>query len=437
MERQRAKPKLKKQLGLFEVTVYGVGVILGAGIYAIIGQGAGLAGNALWLAFIFAAIIASFTGLSYAELSSMYPKEAAEYVYTRKAFRRESLSFVIEWVMIIALIIAASAVSLGFAGYFIRLFGNVEMLLIPVAMVLIALLSIINFFGIKESAKFNIISTMIEFGGLVIIIVLGLSFIGSPDINYFEAPLGITGILSATALIFFAFIGFDEVANISEETRNAPKIIPKALLIALVISTILYILVSISAVSIFGWENLAASSAPLTDVAVHAMGPDMLIIMSVIALFATGNTVLIMLIVLSRLLYGMSSQGSLPGVFSKIHSKRGTPYISVFLVMALAIIFTTIGDIKFVATLTDIGIFVAYLFVNLSLIWLRFKEPHLERPFKVPLNIGRLPILAALGVVICVGMFFFFEPIILLAETAVIIVGYVIHRALSGRKERS
>ena len=430
MERQRAKPTLKRGIGLFEATVYGIGVILGAGIYVIIGPGAGLAGNAVWLSFIFAAIIASFTGLSYAELSSMHPKEAAEYVYTRKAFRRESLSFVIEWIMIVSLIIAAAAVSLGFAGYFVKIFGS-EMLLIPVAVALIGILSLINFLGIKESARFNIIATMIEFFGLVIIIVLGLSFIGSPDINYFEAPEGLPGIMGATALIFFAFIRFDEIANISEETRNAPKTVPKALMIALIISTILYVLVAISAVSIAGWETLSHSGAPLTDVAVHAIGPDILIIMSVIAMFATGNTVLIMLIVLSRMLYGMSNQKSLPPILSKIHNTRRTPYISVFLVMVFAMLFVTIGNIKTVATLTDIGIFIAYFFVNLSLIGVRLKSKEVKASFRSPINIGNFPILAALGAVTCFVMFFFFEPIMLLAETAIIVLGYVVYRVIN------
>ena len=168
--------KLKRELGLIETTLYGVGIILGAGIYALIGKSAGFAGNALWMSFIIAAIIASFTGLSYAELSSLYPKEAAEYVYTKRAFKRNYLSLLVAFTMILAGTVAAATVSLGFAGYFSYLFGGP----IPViALSLIFLLSLLNYYGIKESARFNIISTIIEIGGLVFVVLIGLCFIGS------------------------------------------------------------------------------------------------------------------------------------------------------------------------------------------------------------------------------------------------------------------
>lgn len=426
---ERAKPELKKELGLFETTIYGIGIILGAGIYAIIGEGAGLAGNALWLSFLIAAIIASFTGLSYAELTSMYPRAAAEYVYTKKAFNRESLAFVLGFVIIIAGIISGSTVALGFAGYFSSLFGTG---IIPIAIILLVLLSILNFVGIKESAKFNIISTLIEFSGLIIIILIALPYLGSVD--YFFVPGGFSGIMAATALIFFAFIGFEDLANISEETKNAHSTIPKALLISLIVSTILYILVSISAVSVLGWETLSMSSAPLTDVAVAGWGPSMIGILSVIALFATGNTVLIMLIVVSRMIYGMSRGGSLPGFLSRLHIKRRTPFISIFLVMALAIVFTFIGNIGMVASLTNAGIFISFFFVNLSVIFLRFRRPGDKRPFRTPINIGRFPLIPFLGTISCLLIFLYFDPIILLAESVIIILGYILYLFLKHRR---
>ena len=228
---------LKKTLGLFETSVYGIGIILGAGIYAIIGEGAGITGNSLWLSFIIAAFIASFTGLSYAELSSMFPKTAAEYVYTKKAFNKDSLSFLIGWIFIWAGVVSAATVSIAFAGYFSRLFGTEIM---PVAIGLIISLSILNFIGIKQSSRFNIISTIIEVSGLLIIIALGMNFIGSGNINYFDMPNGLNGLITSAALIFFAFIGFEDIVNISEETKNARSVIPRALLISLAVSTILY-----------------------------------------------------------------------------------------------------------------------------------------------------------------------------------------------------
>jgi len=425
------KSELKKELSLFETTVYGIGVILGAGIYAIIGKAAGVSGDSFWLSFVIAGLIAAFTGLSYAELSSMYPKSASSYVYTRKAFNRRSLSFVIGWVVIVGLIVAGATVALAFSGYFASLFSTP---IVPVAIASIALFTAVNYIGIKESAKFNIISTFIEAGGLIIIVILGLSFWGNPDINYFDMQAGIPGLLAGVTLVFFAFIGFEDLANISEETKNATKVIPRALLISLAFSAILYILVAISAVSVLGSAALATSSAPLTDVAVAVIGPQILWIYSIIALFATGNTMLIFLIVASRMLYGISNEGGLPKFFGQLHTIRRTPYFSILFVGLIASVLTLIGDIGIVASLTDIGVFIAFFFVNLSLVWLRFTKPKEKRPFRMPVNIGKFPLIAALGAVTCFYMLFHFEPVIVLAEVVVIIVGAAVYTIYSRHK---
>ncbi|HLD77532.1 MAG TPA: APC family permease, partial [archaeon] len=298
---------LKRSLGLGEATFYGIGIIIGAGIYAIIGAGAGIAGNGLWLSFAIAAVIAGLTGLSYAELSSRLPKEAAEYHYTKRAFDKSTLAFSVGWVMIIANLIATATVSLGFAGYFSSLFNTP---LVPVAAVLVLIMGAINFIGIKESAKFNIIATLIEAGGLVVVIALATPLLGTADFSIPAASW--SGILPGAALIFFAFLGFEDVANISEETKNARKVIPKALLIALAVSTLLYILTSLSALALIGAPALAASPAPLSDAVAAAAGPSAAGILSIIALFATFNTALFLLIVSSRMLYGIAAGGDLP-----------------------------------------------------------------------------------------------------------------------------
>ncbi|MBW1839217.1 MAG: amino acid permease [Deltaproteobacteria bacterium] len=415
--------KLKKELGLFEITVYGVGVILGAGIYAIMGEGAGLAGNAVWMSFIIAAIVASFTGLSYAELSSMYPKTAAEYNYTRKAFRKEWLAFLVGFTMIVAGLFFSATVSIGFAGYFSALFGTP---IIMTAIGLIVVLSLINFMGIKQSSKVNIISTFIELSGLVIIIIIGLPYIGGA-VNYFAAPFGMSGIVGAAALLFFAFIGFENIANISEEAKNATKIIPRALILSLIISTILYILVAISAVSVIGWEGLSMSSAPLADVAVAGMGASMHLVLSVIALFATGNTVLIMLIVTSRMMYGISREYS-RGLLSKIHKRTGTPHLAIIAVLILSSFATLLGDLGTVANMTNAGVFITYLFVNSSLIRMRYTKPKEERPFKVPINIGKMPVLPVLGIITSLFMLIQFDAFILTLELILIGLGYLFFR---------
>lgn len=412
--------KLKKELSLLTATLYGVGIILGAGIYVLIGQGAGIAGNSIWLSFAVAAVIAAFTGMSYAELSGMFPKDAAEYVYTKHAFNRNYLSFIVQWTMIFTLIISASTVALGFGGYFSFVFGVAPII---AAAGLLVVLSIINYIGIKESARFNIFATLVEVSGLVIVAILGLFFIGRVD--YFPSPSGLSGVLSATALIFFAYIGFEELVNLSEETKNARKVIPKALVLALGISTLLYILVSLASVSILGAETLAKSPAPLTEVVSKVM-PQAGILMSFIAFFATANTVLVILIVASRMLYGLSCNNTFPSICGRIGSRR-TPYVSVFIVMISSLAFLLIGGIKTIALLTDIGIFIVYVFVNASLIRLRYRMPNAKRTFRSPLNIGKFPVLAALGIITSFLMLLHFEPALIFYEMIMASVGLIFY----------
>src|SRR3972149_9798419 len=236
------KVELKRQLGLLEITLSGVGIILGAGIYALLGKATGLAGNAVWLSFAFAAFVAIFTGLSYAELSSMFPKASAEHQYTKSAFNKKP-AFIIGWLIIFSGIIGASTVALGFGGYFSALF---KVPVLTSAFVLIVILSLLLFYGIKESAWFAIISTLIETAGLIIIIFIGLPYLGKVD--YFEMPQGLAGVFEASALVFFAYTGFESIVKLSEETKDPEKTIPRGLMLSVLISVILYIMVAISAV---------------------------------------------------------------------------------------------------------------------------------------------------------------------------------------------
>jgi basic amino acid/polyamine antiporter, APA family len=418
-----AKRKLKKELSLFTATLYGIGIIVGAGIYVLIGQGAGIAGNAVWISFAVAAVIAACTGLSYAELAGMFPKDAAEYVYTKKAFKRENISFLVQWIMIFTIIVSASTVALGFGNYLSYLLG------VPAlagAALLIIALSIVNYIGIKESAKFNNISTIVEVAGLLIVIAIGMFFIGNANVDYFQAPAGLSSILAATALIFFAYIGFEELVNLSEETKNASRVIPKALVLSLVISTILYILVALSAVSVIGADALAASHAPMAQV-VSTVIPQGGLLLAIIALFATANTALVMLIVVSRMLYGMSGHG-MPRVCG-IVGKRGTPYFSVFIVMLLSLVFITVSGMKTIALLTDVGLFLVYVAVNASLIRLRYSKSRAKRTFKSPINIGRFPLLAGIGIASSGLMLLHFDPMLIFYEVLVAIIGFAFYTA--------
>lgn len=420
--------KLKREIGLFGATAYGVGIILGAGIYALIGPAAGIAGNSLWMSFLIGALISSFTGLSYAELSTMFPRAAAEYVYVKEAFENRLLAFLIGWLIIFTGVVSASTVALGFAGYFKGLF---DFPMILTALILILLLSLVNFYGIKESSTLNILFTGIEIIGLLIIIFLGMPNLGK--VNYLEAPHGAGGILAAAALIFFAYLGFEDIANIAEETKNPSKTLPRALILSVVITVAVYVLVAISVVSLTSWFDLRRSEAPLAYAASTALGENAHLVMSFIALFATANTVLIILIVGSRMLYGMARDGSIPHILSNIHPKRRTPWMAVIFMLAFSMLFVLLGDIKVVAGIASFGVFISFALVNLSLIWLRYKKPELKRPFKVPINIGRFPIISFLGLASCSLMVTQFDLIVVSFGIFVIIMGIISYRIYRGK----
>ncbi|TKJ19192.1 MAG: amino acid transporter [Promethearchaeota archaeon Loki_b32] len=424
MEEVKKKPKLKRRVSLFALTAYGVGNVLGAGIYALIGEVVGITGNLSWLSFILASVTGALTGLSYAELSAMFPKSAAEFVYTEEAFKIRTLSFILGWIIIFSGIFSAATVALAFSSYLSGFFGiDSVYLIIFFAILLVLILSGINIVGIKTSTRTNILFTLIEASGLIIIIIIGFPFFGS--VNYFELPTAasFTAVFSAVALIFFAYIGFEDIANIAEEVKEPHRNLPKAIIYSIIITTILYCLTAISVVSILPYNEIAASEAPLRDVAAEVLGSAGGIIMSLIALFATANTVLIMLIVTSRMMYGMARDKALPEGLSKISPKYRTPVIAVFLTMILTIIPIFFGDISIVAHATVFGVLINFFLVNISLIALRKTKPNLERPFKVKPSIKWVPIIALLGSIVCIGLLFTFDWLIIVIQSVIILCG--------------
>jgi APA family basic amino acid/polyamine antiporter len=414
------KVELKRELGLLEVTLSGIGIILGAGIYALIGKAAGLAGNSVWLSFGIASLIAVFTGLSYAELSSMFPKAGAEHEYVRNAFGRK-LAFVIGWLIILSGVIGAATVALGFGGYF-NAFFKVPVILS--AIVLIVALSFLLFYGIKETARFVIIATLIETAGLVIVIFIGLPYLGKVD--YFEMPYGWTGVFQASALVFFAYTGFEGIVKLSEETKSPEKTIPKGLILAIGVSIFLYITVALSAVSVMGWERLSTSDAPFADLAFFAFGSNAFILLTAIALFATANTVLMMMLGSSRIIYGMADSRTLPAILASVHTSRRTPWIAILVTMVVSILFIFAGDIAFVANVDNFTLFVTFFIINAALILLRYKEPGMNRPFRVPLNAGRLPILPFLGILSCVFMLAQLEGKVIFTGVMLVTLGWIV-----------
>ena len=414
--------KLKRDLTLFDLIFYGVGIILGAGIYVLVGHATAEAGNAVWMSFVIAAIIASFTGLSYAELSSMYPKDAAEYTFVKTAFKDTTVGFVIGWLTFTMTIIAGAAVSLGFGQYLSSLTGVSA---VTGAAALVILFATLNYTGIKISSRINIILTSLTVLGLLIIIAIGLPHIGSVD--YFELPKGFIGIFGAAAIVFFAYLGFDEIVNVSEESKNAKRNVPKAIIISVAITTVIYILVALSAVSVVPWQHLGKSGTPMTLVAQQGMGDSAGMLLGIFALFATASTVLILMIAASRMLFGMAEDNVMPKALLKV-GKRKTPYVCILIITIVSLAFIMYTGIKDIALLVDFSAFFVFAMINLSALILRFTQPNTKRLFKVPLSIGRVPLLPLLGFLISGYMILHFSIPLIWYGILVMVAGYVFYK---------
>jgi basic amino acid/polyamine antiporter, APA family len=407
---------LERSISLNQAILYGSGTIIGAGIYVLIGVAAGISGNLLWLSFLIAAVIAAVTAFSYAELTHRYPKDAAESVYIIKAFKNKQFAFFIGIITLFTGVFAAATVAWGFASYF-KFFVAIDPLFVAIGM--LAILSVINFIGIQKSVTLNNILTSLTIIGLILTILFGLRFVGAVD--YFTGFDGTTlwensfslipSIFSAAALIFFAYVGFEELANVTEEVKDAKRNTPKAIIAALVLTTILYVLISIVAVSVITPADLANAAdpnnllteGPLAIVAEKAIAPGFGFVLSILALFATASVTLVLLNVSSRILYGMANEGLMPKIFGHVNRKTKTPHIAIILTLIMSIIFAFVGDIKELGNLTTVIHFFLFFTVNATLVVIRYNE-HKARQRK-GLHLSWIPWFAVAGAVFCFFMF--------------------------------
>lgn len=419
------KLTLRRSLGLLETTVGGVGIILGAGIYALIGEVAAKSGDAMWISFVMAGLMAAVVGLSYAELASTFPRAGADYEYTRRAFGQRP-AFVVGWLIVIGNVVAASAVALAFGGYFSSLV-DADVRLVAVAVLVIA--TLIAFYGIREALWTSIALTAVEAGGLIFIIAIGVPHFG--DVDILQANSGATGVFAGGALVMFAFIGFEQVATLAEETRDASRVVPRAMLLAIGISCALYLLVAIAAISVLGWESLSATDAPLAEVARQALGGSAFDVIAVVALFSTANTILLMLVAASRMIYGMASSEALPRFLAWVHPGVQTPARAIVICLIVSVGFALSGDLGLVAGATNFAVFVGFGAVNASLIVLRYTHADTPRPFRVPLNIGRFPVLPVVALASVVFMMANLETNAILIGLGLFALGIVAMEALS------
>lgn len=396
METDAQADSLKRVFGLPTLVIYGVGDILGAGIYAVIGKIAGLSGTLVWVSFLTAMVVAALTALSYAELGSRFPQSGGVACFVHKAFRTDWLSILVGWLMFCTCLVSMATLSKAFAGY-LNTFAPV----IPAWLIILALfsgLAFINFRGMQESSALNIFCTALEASGLLIVILVSTLFLtgsgagaGNPPVSLVpsEQAIGWTGVLQGAALAFYAFIGFEDIVNVSEEVKNPERNVPRAILFALAIAGVVYVLVSWLATNVISPSELAASNAPLLDVVRRAQPNFPQIIFTLIALFAVLNTALLNFVTASRLLFGMSREGLLPAWLGKLHPRRKTPYRTLFIILPIVIFLALSGTLQFLAGTTATLILAMFCLVNLSLLLIKRRESQ-TNGFQVPYLIPAL-----------------------------------------------
>lgn len=427
---------LKRVFGLTTLVIYGVGDILGAGIYAVVGKIAGLSGSMVWASFLCAMLVAALTALSYAELGSRLPKSGGVAYFIHSAFRNEWLSLLVGWLMFCTCLVSMATLSIAFSGYL-----NAFAPMIPtwaIVIVLFAGLAFINFRGMKESSALNIFCTTLEVSGLIIVILLSISFLmggttaAAPSPPLSAETVGISAILQGAALAFYAFIGFEDIVNVAEEVKNPERNVPRAILLALSIAGVIYILVSWLATQVLSPAELSASGAPLLDVVRRAQPNFPAVIFTIIALFAVLNTALLNFVTASRLLFGMSREGLLPPWLGKVHPVRRTPYRTFLVILPIVIFLALSGTLQFLAGTTATLIMAMFCLVNVSLLVIKRREPR-SPGFQIP---WLVPAFALGSNVILIAFASQASHLLALAFTVIGLILIWLHKTLAG-KQRS
>lgn len=396
---------LRRRLSLPLLVLYGVGVTIGAGIYVLIGSVAGHAGMHAPLAFVLAAIVMGLTVGSYAELCTRYPVAAGEAAYVKAAFRHRALSTATGLVMIASGVVAAATVALGSTGYIAHFIDWPAPLVVAIVVIVLGLVSA---WGILESVLLASIFTIVEVAGLAIIIVAGVradlpiasALFTMPSIQSGLWP----GIAFASLLAFFAFTGFEDLTNMVEEAKTPERNVPIAMAITLVLTTILYVVISAIAVSALPIERLAASASPLSLVYRELAGVSPATI-SAIAIVATLNTVIAQMTMATRVVYGMAKLGDLPRVLGSVNPATATPLLATGSIIIATLTLAWLTPFERLAELTSISTLIVFAMVNLALLKLRFEGAR-PRPgvLTVPLFVPVLGLVSSLALIVSAAM---------------------------------
>ena len=399
-------PELRRVIGKRTLLIFVVGDVLGAGIYALVGEVGAETGGAIWTAFTLALILAVFTAFAYAELVTKYPRAAGAALYVNKAFRIPFVSFMVAFAVMASGVTSASTLSRAFGGDYLKVFVDVPVAL--TALVFIVVVACINFRGISESVKLNLGLTAIEVTGLLLICLIALAAVvdGAAGTDTgrafdFKADESVIGaMVGGAGLAFYALIGFEDSVNVAEETKQPERNYPIALFGGLAVAGVIYIAVTVLASMTVPTGRLTGSSGPLIEVA--QVGPLAIDpkVFSAIALFALANGALINMVMASRLMYGMSNEGILPRVFGRVHGTRRTPYVSIIATTVLAMILISTGDLGDLADMTVFLLLGVFITVNVSVLVLRrdsVKHRHFTTPTVIPV----------IGAIVCLALMLF------------------------------
>ena len=383
---------LKRGIGPWLLFFFVLGDIVGAGIYALVGEVGATVGGAIWSAFLCAFILAIFTAASYAELVTKYPRAGGSATYVNNAFRNSFVSFMVAFAVAASSITSASVLSLAFSGDYLLQFISVPSVL--AALVFVVIVGCINFYGISESVRLNLAFTCVEITGLLLIVLIGIVTLGTGEgeparaFEFKEGASIIPAILAGTVLSFYALIGFDDSVNVAEEVRHPSRIYPRAIFGGLLAAGVVYLLVTFTASMVVPTGELAASSGPLLEVVERSPFALPPLLFAGIALIAVSNGALINLIMASRVIYGMADQGVLPTVFSRVHPGRQTPWVAIL--FATGVVFTLLATIgrnpnalDTLSTTTVVLLLLAFIMVNTAVLVLRGDEVEHEH-FRTP-----------------------------------------------------
>lgn len=404
------KTELKRVMGPGLLLLFIIGDVLGTGIYALTGEVAAEVGGVVWLPFLIAFVVALLTACSYLELVTKYPRAAGAALYTHKAFGIHFITFLVAFAVMSSGITSASTASRAFAANLEASlglgFGDWGTPLIAVGF--IALIAAVNFRGVGESVKMNVVLTVVEVTGLLIIIGIGLWAIagGQGDVSRawtFETPEGsgyFWPVIAATTLAFFAMVGFEDSVNMAEECKEPSRLFPKVLLTGLAITGVVYVLVSISAITLVSAAELGEGDTPLLKV-IQAGAPGFPIsIFAVITMFAVANSALINMMMASRLIYGMAREGVVPEALGKVHKGRRTPHIAIIFTSLLAVgLILFAGGVPALGGTTALLLLCVFAVVNVAVLVLR--SDHVDhKHFRTPTV---LPVLGAISCTFLAG----------------------------------